>query len=206
MTLHCDAILFDLDGTLVDSHEVVVRYWKRFADEHGLDVNRILAVSHGRRTAETIRQFVPDIDADAAALAFNRAEELDTDGVAQIAGAAELLRALPADRWTIVTSCPRGLARARLTAAGLPVPGSIVTSEEVRRGKPAPDCFLLGAQRLGVAPERCLVFEDAEAGLAAGRAAGMQVVQVGGTELPDYRKVRAAYTEGGPLRLQLGGA
>ncbi|MGJ5817817.1 HAD-IA family hydrolase [Paludibaculum fermentans] len=189
MTYDCDAILFDLDGTLVDSHLVVVRYWQRFADQHGIDVNRILAVSHGRRTAETIHMFAPEIDATAAALEFNRAEELDTDGVVPIPAAAALLAGLPRESWTIVTSCPRKLAEVRLQAAGLPVPAGMVTSEEVVNGKPDPYCFLLGAERLGVPPERCLVFEDAPAGVQAGRAAGMQVIQIG-VDIPDYSRLR----------------
>lgn len=189
MTYDCDAILFDLDGTLVNSHAVVVRYWQRFADQHGIDVNRILAVSHGRRTAETIHMFVPEIDATAAALEFNRAEELDTDGVVAIQAAAALLAGLPRERWTIVTSCPRKLAEVRLRAAGLPVPAGMVTSEEVVNGKPDPYCFLLGAERLGVRPERCLVFEDAPAGVQAGRAAGMKVIQVG-VDIQDFGGLR----------------
>ncbi|WP_321475195.1 HAD-IA family hydrolase [uncultured Paludibaculum sp.] len=205
MTFDCDAILFDLDGTLVDSHEVVVRYWRRFADQHGLDVDKILAVSHGRRTAETIHMFVPGIDAAAAALEFNRAEELDTDGVVQIAGAAALLASLPPERWTVVTSCPRKLAEVRLAAAGLPVPAGMVTSEEVVTGKPDPYCFLLGAERLGVRPERCLVFEDAPAGVQAGLSAGMRVVQLG-QDIPNYLGVQYVPNGGGAFGIRVGPA
>lgn len=203
MTYHCDAILFDLDGTLVDSHEVVVRYWKYFADEHGLDVNEILKVSHGRRTAETMRMFKPEIDAEAAARAFNQAEELDTDGVVAIAGAQELLAALPEGSWTVVTSCPRKLAEIRMAAAGLPVPGGMVTAEEVKNGKPDPYCYLLGAERLGVAPEHCVVFEDAPAGVQSGLAAGMTVVQVG-RDVADYLNVAAQADGTRRLALRIG--
>ncbi len=165
-------------------------------------MNRILAVSHGRRTAETIHMFAPEIDATAAALEFNRAEELDTDGVVPITAAAALLAGLPRERWTIVTSCPRKLAEVRLLAAGLPVPSGMVTSEEVVHGKPDPYCFLLGAERLGIPPERCLVFEDAPAGVQAGRAAGMQVIQVG-VDIQDFCGLRIAMPGGNGFDLSV---
>lgn len=188
MTLLCSAILFDLDGTLVDSTRSVIHHWRLFAERNQLELDRILAISHGRRTAETIHMLAPHLDAEAEAARHNQAEAEETEGTCEVAGAATLLASIPADRWTIVTSCPRPLAEARLRAAGLPVPAHMVTSEEVMAGKPDPSCFLLGAQRLGFAPGQCVVFEDAPAGVAAGRAAGMAVVKVG-ENVPDLSSV-----------------
>ncbi len=189
MTYSCAAILFDLDGTLVDSTHSVIHHWRLFAERNGLELDRILAVSHGRRTEETIRMLAPHLDAPAEAARHNVAEAEDTHGTHEVPGAAALLASIPAGCWTIVTSCPRPLAEARLRAAGLPVPDGMVTSEQVTAGKPDPECFRLGAQRLGAAPGRCIVFEDAPAGIAAGRAAGMTVVTVGET-VPDFTAVR----------------
>lgn len=189
MTLSCSAILFDLDGTLVDSTRSVIHHWRLFSERHGVELDRILAISHGRRTEETIRMLAPHLDAAAEGERHNRAEAEETGGTLEVAGAAALLASIPAHLWTIVTSCPRPLAEARLRAAGLRVPERMVTAEEVPAGKPDPACFLLGAERLGIAPERCVVFEDAPAGVAAGRAAGMAVITVGET-VPDLSAVR----------------
>lgn len=200
MTFTCAAILFDLDGTLVDSTQPVILQWRLFAQRHGLELEQILAISHGRRTEETIRMLAPHLDAAAEAARHNQAEADNTEGTLEVPGAAALLASIPEDRWTIVTSCPRPLAEARLRAAGLPVPARMVTSEEVAAGKPDPACFQLGARRLGFAPELCVVFEDAPAGVAAGRAAGMEVVTVGET-VPDLSGVRVQWEAGGGLKI-----
>ena len=159
----------------------------------------------GRAAGSALPPASRGIDAAAAALEFNHAEELDTDGVVQIAGAAALLASLPPERWTVVTSCPRKLAEVRLAAAGLPVPADMVTSEEVVTGKPDPYCFLLGAERLGVRPERCLVFEDAPAGVQAGLSAGMRVVQLG-QDIPNYLGVQYVPNGGGAFGIRIAAA
>jgi mannitol-1-/sugar-/sorbitol-6-phosphatase len=181
MIFPCDAILFDLDGTLVDSNEAVVHQWQNFATRHGLQLADILAVSHGRQTGETMRIVAPHIDVEEEVRAHHRAEIENCSGVRPVHGAAELLSALREDEWAVVTACPRKLAEARIRAAGLPLPRHLIPAELVSRGKPHPDGFLLGAERLGVAPARCLVLEDAHTGIEAGLAAGMAVIGVATT-------------------------
>ena len=176
------AFLFDMDGTVLTSIVAAERVWGAWAQKHGLDVEAVLKQIHGRRAIETVRGFnLPDVDEAAEVLALMEGEIADVDGVDAIAGAAAFLAALPVDRWAIVTSAPRELARVRLAAAGLPLPAVIVTAEDVERGKPAPDCFVLAAQRLGHPIEACLVFEDAPAGIAAAEAAGASVVVITAT-------------------------
>ena len=167
------ALLFDMDGTLINSIAAAERVWAAWAERHGLDVAAFLPTIHGMRGIETIaRLALPGVDPVAEAQAILEGELADVDGVVAIDGAAAFLAALPADRWAIVTSAPRPLALRRLAAAGLPTPPVLVTAEDVRHGKPAPDCFLLAAERLGQPIADCLVFEDAPAGIQAAEAAG----------------------------------
>ena len=176
------ALLFDLDGTIVNSIAAAERAWAAWAERHGLDVAAFLPTIHGVRGIDTItRLALPGLDPAVEAEAILQAEIEDVEGVEPIEGAAAFLASLPADRWAIVTSSPRRLALRRLAAAGLPVPPVLVTAEDVTRGKPAPDCFLLAAERLGQRIEDCLVFEDAPAGIKAAEAAGAAVVMVTAT-------------------------
>ncbi|HZU02432.1 MAG TPA: HAD family hydrolase [Ktedonobacteraceae bacterium] len=177
----CQAVIFDLDGVLVDSTASVEHAWRVWAEQHGLSVNAVLAVTHGRRSIETMLLVAPHLATDQEAEALNLFQARDTSRDVPVAGAQALLSALPAQSWAIVTSGPPVLAHARLLAVGLPVPPVLVTSEDVTRGKPDPQGYLQAASRLGVPPELCLVFEDAPVGIAAGQAAGMRVIAVATT-------------------------
>ena len=177
------AFLFDMDGTLVDSIAVANRIWTRWALGHGIDPDAVLGTMHGVRGEETIRRHLPHGDIEREHAAVTQAEMDDMEGVLELAGAAAFLRSLPPRRWAIVTSAPRDLAVARLERAGIPVPPVLVTAEDVTHGKPAPDCFLLAARKLGVDPGQCLVWEDAPAGIAAAEAAGATVVVVSATHI-----------------------
>ena len=176
------AVLFDMDGTILSSIAAAERVWARWAARHGLDVRAFLPTIHGMRSVETVRRLgLPGVDPQAEAAAITREEMDDVAGIEAIAGVRAFLAALPATRWAVVTSAPRALALRRIEAAGLPVPPLLVAAENVERGKPAPDCFRLAAERLGVRAADCLVFEDAPAGIAAAEAAGAAVVVITAT-------------------------
>jgi len=179
--ISCQAVIFDLDGVLVDSTASVEHAWRVWAELHGLSVNNVLAVTHGRRSIETMRLVAPQLATDREAEALNLLQARDTSRDVPVAGALAVLRALPLQSWAIVTSGSQVLAHARLQAVGLPVPPVLVTSEDVTQGKPDPQGYLKAATRLGVRPEHCLVFEDAPVGIAAGQAAGMRVIAVATT-------------------------
>lgn len=204
--------LFDMDGTILSSIASAERAWTAWAERQGLDVAAFLPTIHGVQSVETIRRLnLPGVDPVAEAHALTEAEMLDLDDVVPIGGAAAFLAALPPDRWAIVTSAPKRLAEVRLKSAGLPLPGVFVTAEDAERSKPAPDGFLLGAKRLGVAPEDCLAFEDAPAGIAAADAAGMTVVVITETHrgmmdtahamITDYRDLAVEW-DGASLKLE----
>ncbi|WP_436012250.1 HAD-IA family hydrolase [Rhizobium sp. LjRoot254] len=176
------AFLFDMDGTLLSSIAAAERVWSIWASKHGIDVEKFLPTMHGVRAEDTIRkQNLAGIDVAKEVAWVMQAEIDDVDGVVAIDGILELLNALPQDRWSIVTSATKELAAARLAAAGIAMPKHIVTAEDVKRGKPAPDCFLLAAERLGVKASDCLIFEDAPAGIAAAEAAGADVMVITAT-------------------------
>ncbi|HEV8357179.1 MAG TPA: HAD-IA family hydrolase [Gemmatimonadales bacterium] len=179
------ALLFDMDGVLVDSGAVVERSWRRWAARRGLDPAPFLEAAHGRRTMETLREVRPDLELAEEVAWLDAAELADVEGIVAVAGAPELLRAVPPGAWALVTSAGRELVERRLGAAGLPRPRVLVSSEDVTRGKPAPDGYLLGARRLGRAAAECVVFEDSPPGTAAGRAAGARVVALTTTHRPD---------------------
>ncbi|MCK1821343.1 HAD-IA family hydrolase [Streptomyces sp. XM83C] len=183
MHIHAQALLFDNDGTLVSSLASVRRCWTRWAVEYGITAEAFARVPlHGRPAAEIIADLLP------AALvpeAVARVEQLEVEdvpggGVELLPGTRALLDALPPERWAVVTSATRRLAEARLDAVGI-LPKTLVAADDITRGKPDPEPYLLAARRLGADPARCVVFEDAPAGLAAGRAAGMTTVALATT-------------------------
>jgi sugar-phosphatase len=180
-TFHCSAILFDLDGVLVDSTRSVERQWRAWARERGIDEERVMAIAHGVRTIEVIRAVAPHLDAEAEVRKLESREAADRDGVAVMPGAVELVRSIPEGRWCVVTSGTRHLASTRLRLAGIPVPEVLVTADDVAHGKPHPEPYLKGAELLGVNPEECLVIEDAPAGIQSAHAGGMKAIAVTST-------------------------
>jgi mannitol-1-/sugar-/sorbitol-6-phosphatase len=176
MILSAKAILFDMDGVLMDSTPSVERVWRTWANMHGFDPERVASQAHGRRSIETIRAVAPEMDAEKENEVVEQMEIDDKEGVTALPGAAELLAHLPPDRLAIVTSATRPLAVARLGYAGIPVPRHMITADDVVHGKPSPEPFLKGAALLGFAPADCLVFEDSPAGISSARSAGMRAI------------------------------
>lgn len=207
------AFLFDMDGTLLNSIAAAERVWSIWAERHGLEVAAFLATIHGARAIDTItRQALPGVDPEVEAQWITEAEINDVEGVVAIAGAVEFLNGLPGDQWALVTSAPRELAFRRLAAAGIEPPAVLVTAEDVASGKPDPACYVLGAQRLGVPVQECLVFEDAAVGIRAGEAADADVLVVTATHLTpivtahasinDYKRLKVVRDAEGKLGLQ----
>ncbi|MEU9730212.1 HAD family hydrolase [Streptomyces sp. NPDC048002] len=217
VSLTARALLLDMDGTLVDSHAVVERIWRRWADRHGLNGDEVMKVVHGRQGYASMALLLP-----ARPMAQNHAENArmlaeetaDMDGVVEIPGAGEFLAALRTGSvpHALVTSADVALSTARMAAAGLPLPDVRVTAESVGASKPDPEGFLKGAAELGIEPADCVVFEDSGAGIQAGRAAGMRVVGVGpqaGFHSPDVlvrdlSRVRVEALADGVVRLHVG--
>jgi sugar-phosphatase len=178
----CKGVLFDLDGVLADSTPAVARVWTIWAHKHGFDPAETVRRAHGRPSITTIRELLPKADHVAENELVERMEIEDVQDVVPLPGAVGLLRALPANRWTVVTSCTRPLALVRLRVAGLPIPERLITANEITNGKPNPEPYLKGAALLGVDPRQCVVFEDAPAGIRAGKAAGARVIALQTTE------------------------
>jgi mannitol-1-/sugar-/sorbitol-6-phosphatase len=209
----CEAVLFDMDGTLVDSTAVVERQWARWAASRRVDLAAVLAISHGRPTIETLSRIAPQWATTEEAAAVEATTPEDDDAILPVTGARELASALPPSRWAVVTSAGRALAVARLTAAGLPLPAVLVTADDVSPGKPDPGGYLEAARRLSARPERCLVFEDAPVGVRAGISAGAIVIGMTTTfddldgcahRVADFSAVRLV-DSGPPLRLEVRG-
>jgi len=174
--ISCRALLFDLDGVLVDSTPAVERVWANWARQRGFNPEDVVRRAHGRPSLTTIRELLPEADHEAENRIVERCEIEDLEGVVAAPCALALLKSLPSAQWTIVTSCTRALAEVRIRAAGLPVPTKFITSTDIQNGKPHPEPYLKGAALLGYAASDCVVVEDAPAGVRAGKAAGARVV------------------------------
>ncbi len=198
LDLYCQAILFDMDGVLVDSTACVERHWLAWATRHGLDFQHIMAISHGQRALDTMYAVASGrgLDLEQETLVFEEGQARDLVGIVALPGALDLLSALPPTRWAIVTSATLGMATARLGAIGLPIPPVFVTAEKVSLGKPHPEGYLQAAHALGVAPGACLVIEDAPAGIQAARAGGIRVLAVTTTFSAEHLQAADAVTAG----------
>lgn len=174
--VRCSALLFDMDGVLIDSTPAVARVWHKWAIERGFNPEEIVSRARGRPSLTTVREYLPGADHEAENREVERREIEDLEGMVPLPGSLNLLASLPTDRWTIVTSCTRPLAEVRLRAAGLPIPKRMITSNDITHGKPHPEPYLKAATLLGFPPTKCIVIEDAPAGIQAGKAAGARVI------------------------------
>jgi mannitol-1-/sugar-/sorbitol-6-phosphatase len=184
MQIRCRALLFDMDGVLVDSTPAVARVWTAWANRFGLVPAEVVRQAHGRPSIATIRELLPSADHQAEDQAIEKAEIADVDDIIALPGTKELLDALPPDRFAVVTSATHPLAVVRLRAAGFAIPKHLVTASDISHGKPHPEPYLRGAQSVGVPPAGCVVIEDAPAGIQSGKAAGSRVLALR-TTTPD---------------------
>jgi sugar-phosphatase len=192
--INCSALLFDMDGVLIDSTPAVARVWRRWAIEHGFNPEEVVARAHGRPSLTTVREYLPHTDHETENREVERREIEDLEGIVPLPGALGLLASLPPQRWTIVTSCTRPLAEVRIKAAGLPVPPRLITSSDITQGKPHPEPYLKAAAMLGFPAEDCVVVEDVPAGIRSGKAAGARVIAFLTTAAaPDLQTAGADY-------------
>jgi sugar-phosphatase len=212
MNFQTSAILFDMDGTLVDSTAVVEHTWTEWARANGYDPEYVVSYSHGRPTEETLRAIAPHIDAATEAAVLLAKEELDPTPILSIPGALEAAAAAARfGKWAVVTSATRRLAESRLRMTGLPAPPVLISSGDILHGKPHPEPYLRAAEQLGIPPAECIVFEDAPTGIEAGRAAGMVVIGLATTfaasdlacavVIADFREVRIEANTNGRMSI-----
>ncbi len=180
-TFLCAAILFDLDGVLVDSTPSVTHQWLTWAQENNIAPETMRPIMHGRRTLEVVQLAAPYLDAEAEAKKIEQRGAEDFDRVSVMPGVAELLKLLPAERWAVVTSATRYVATTRLRHFNLPLPRVLISADDVTQGKPDPEPYLKAAYLLGVNPPECLVIEDSPAGIRSAHAGGMKAIGVEST-------------------------
>ena len=213
VVIGCKGVLFDMDGILISSLGSVERSWTKWSQMRGVDPAYALSVIHGRRAIESVAELRPDLDSAEELRLIEAIEIADGEGITVLPGVRELLAALPADRWTVVTSATEKLTRSRLAEAGIPVPERLITADSVPQGKPHPMPYLEGAKLLGVPAAECVVFEDSASGVAAGRAAGCTVIattfshsveELAGANylVQDLTEIRVS-VEAGEVRLQI---
>jgi mannitol-1-/sugar-/sorbitol-6-phosphatase len=184
-SLSCRALLFDMDGVLVDSTPHVDRVWRKWAREKGLDEDEVMAIAHGRRSLEVIQAVAPHLATPEEVIAVEQMEGHGSAPIERLPGAERLLTSLPAGVWAVVTSASEELARSRLSLVGLPNPSVLVSADDIDAGKPDPAPYLKAAEAIRQPPEACVVFEDTPAGIEAGRTAGMTVVGLATTYEPE---------------------
>jgi len=202
--IRAQAILFDMDGTLVDSTRAIEHVWSRWADRHALSSDMVLHTIHGVRITDSVKNLAPagaDIDREIATLIAEEREQVE--GISAIPGAVELLARLPSQSWAVVTSADRALAAKRMQIAGLPEAPVLIAAEDVERGKPNPDGFQLAAQKLSRSATASIIFEDSPSGLDAGRRAGCRTIAITAALkttppepqewIKDYRAVQIEY-------------
>jgi mannitol-1-/sugar-/sorbitol-6-phosphatase len=205
-TFSCSAILFDLDGVLLDSTRVVAQQYTRWAQEHGLDPAEVMKAAHGVRTVEVVRRVAPHLDAEAETLKIEE-REAAAEGIVAVAGAVALVNSIPRGRWGVVTSGTRYLATTRMGKFGIPIPDVLVTADDVKHGKPDAEPYRRGAELLGFEPSTCLVVEDAPAGIRAGHAAGMKVISLPTTcAMEELREADAIVSGLAEIQVSLNGS
>jgi sugar-phosphatase len=193
LEISCRGLLFDLDGVLIDSTPAVARVWTKWAIAHGFNPEETVRKAHGRPSLSTVKELLPhSVDSVAENEPILQGEIEDIDGVVPLPGVCDFLSSLPQNRWALVTSCSLPLARVRLNAAGIPIPKYMITSDDVTHGKPDPEPYLKGAALLGLPATDCVVFEDAPAGIRAGKAAGARVLALPTTSPEDELKAAGA--------------
>jgi mannitol-1-/sugar-/sorbitol-6-phosphatase len=200
-TIFCSAILFDLDGVLLDSTRVVAEQYTRWACEHGLDPDEVMKAAHGVRTIEVVRRVAPHLDAEEETKKIEE-REAAANGIVAVPGAVALVNSIPRRRWAVVTSGTRSLATTRMRKFGIPIPDVLVTADDVKNGKPDPEPYLRGAELLRVQPATCLVVEDAPAGIRAAHGAGMKVISLP-TTYPREELREADVVVSGLLEIQI---
>ncbi len=205
-SFRCRAILFDLDGVLVDSAERIEKTWREWATRHRLDPEHVISMAHGRRTIETVRLVAPELSTDAELATMELSEATNPDGVYEIPGARELLQLLPVTAWAVVTSGIRAVAEFRLRHTGLPSPAVMICADDITRGKPDPEGYLTAAGQLGFSAADCIVIEDAPAGIESARAAGMRAIAIATTYPSDQlRSADAVVTRLADLSVKYAG-
>src|ERR1700722_3242229 len=192
--VECRGVLFDLDGVLIDSNPAVDRVWQGWAAEHGFEASEVIRRAHGRPSRTTVREYLPEapealVEAEHQKLV--KAEVADVGGIVPLPGVMNLLKSLPRERWAIVTSGTYELATTRIRAAGIPWPKNLVTASDIKKGKPDPEPYLKGASLLGLSAAECVVMEDADPGILAGKAAGARVIGVRTPTVPDAELIAA---------------
>jgi len=181
ISISCQGILFDLDGTLVDSWKCVEYAWQSWCFEHGLPYNDLVERFNGTRAIDIVKTLKPELDPEQELAKLNNLELSQAKNISLIPGALEIIKLIPKNKWGIVTSGTQEVAHHKLNYAKIDLPNVLITAEKITQGKPHPQGYLKAASMLNIDPKQCLVFEDAPQGLKAARTAGMKVIALSTT-------------------------